>query len=130
MAKMRRDATRPTAAVTEPDRAVIGRLKTILEFDDAITAPRHGWRDAAEYYAVNSCLGFLPSITVPTLVVHAMDDPMIPAEPYRAVRWDTLPLITRAITAHGGHVGFHGVGSALPWYVDRLATFLGGNTTR
>jgi predicted alpha/beta-fold hydrolase len=127
MAKMRRDATRPTAAVTDADRKLISRLKTILDFDDAVTAPRHGWQDAAEYYAVNSSLGFLPSIKVPTLIIHAMDDPMIPAEPYRAVRWDSLPSITRAITAHGGHVGFHGTGSALPWYVDRVATFLAGS---
>ena len=49
-----------------------------------------GWRDAAEYYAVNSSAQFLPSITVPTLVVHALDDPMIPAGPYRAIDWAQL----------------------------------------
>jgi predicted alpha/beta-fold hydrolase len=129
MAKMRRDATRPTSAVTAEERAVIARTKTILDFDNAITSRRHGWRDAAEYYTVNSSLGFLPKIATPTLVIHAMDDPMIPGEPYRGVRWDELPAITRLITPHGGHVGFHAHGERLPWYVGRIAEFL-RNATR
>ena len=126
MAKMRRDATRPSSAVTAEERATIARLKTILDFDNTITAPRHGWADAAEYYAVNSSLGFLPKIAVPTLVIHAMDDPMIPAAPYRAVSWHELANVTRLITPHGGHVGFHAHGGSLPWYVDRIAEFLRG----
>jgi predicted alpha/beta-fold hydrolase len=124
MAKMRRDATRPTSAVTAQERASIARTRTILDFDNTITAPRHGWHDAAEYYAVNSSLGFLPEIATPTLIIHAMDDPMIPSEPYRAVRWDELPAITRLITPHGGHVGFHAHGERVPWYVGRIADFL------
>lgn len=125
MAKMRRDATRPTSAVTAEERAAIARTRTILDFDNAITSRRHGWRDAAEYYAVNSSLGFLPKIATPTLVIHAMDDPMIPGEPYRAVRWEEVPAISRLITPHGGHVGFHARGERLPWYVGRIAEFLG-----
>jgi predicted alpha/beta-fold hydrolase len=125
IAKMRADATRPTSAATVEERALVARVRGILDFDNTITAPWNGWRDAAEYYALNSSLAFLPAITLPTLVVHAMDDPMIPAAPYRAVDWDALPSITREITSHGGHVGFHGRGSRLPWYIDRIAEFLG-----
>ncbi|HET9517338.1 MAG TPA: alpha/beta fold hydrolase, partial [Actinoplanes sp.] len=124
IARMRRDATRPGTAVTAEERAHIARARAIFDFDNAITAPRNGWRDAAEYYALNSAIGFLARITLPTLVIHAMDDPMIPAAPYRSVDWDALPAVTREITAHGGHVGFHGRGSRLPWYVGRLITFL------
>jgi predicted alpha/beta-fold hydrolase len=127
LAKMRRDVTRPSAPVTADERARVARVRGILDFDNAITAPRNGWRDAAEYYALNSAIGFLPAITLPTLVIHAMDDPMIPAGPYRAVDWDALPTITREITAHGGHVGFHGRDSRLPWYVGRVAEFLGSH---
>ena len=124
IAKMRRDLTRPGSVVTVEERARLARVRGILDFDDAITAPRNGWRDAAEYYAINSALGFLAAITLPTLVIHAMDDPMIPAAPYRSVDWAALPTVTREITAHGGHVGFHGRGSRLPWYVGRIAAFL------
>ena len=59
---------------------------------------------------------------MPTLVVHALDDPMIPARPYLALDWASLEAATpvrRAITQHGGHVGFHERGRDLPWYVDR-----------
>ncbi len=122
--KMRREVTRPSSAATAEERARVARVRGILDFDNAITAPRNGWRDAAEYYALNSAIGFLPTITRPTLVIHAMDDPMIPAAPYRAVDWDALPAITREITASGGHVGFHSRQSKLPWYVDRVAEFL------
>ncbi len=125
IAKLRRDLTRPGSAVTAEERARLARVRGILDFDDAITAPRNGWQDAAEYYALNSALGFLSAITLPTLVIHAMDDPMIPAAPYQSVDWAALPAITRQITAHGGHVGFHGRGSRLPWYVGRVAEFLG-----
>jgi uncharacterized protein len=125
MAKMRRDLTHPGSVVTAEERARLARVRGILDFDDAITAPRNGWQDAAEYYALNSALGFLSAITVPTLVIHAMDDPMIPAAPYQSVDWAALPTVTREITAHGGHVGFHGRGSRLPWYVGRIAEFLG-----
>jgi predicted alpha/beta-fold hydrolase len=124
IAKMRRDATRPGTAVTAEERTRVARVRGILDFDNAITAPRNGWRDAAEYYALNSAIGFLATITLPTLIIHAMDDPMIPAAPYRTVDWDALPTITREITAHGGHVGFHGRGSHLPWYIGRVAEFL------
>lgn len=124
-AKMRRDLARPGSAITAEERARLSRVRGLLDFDNAITAPRNGWQDAAEYYAVNSALGFLSAITLPTLVIHAMDDPMIPAAPYRGVDWAALPTITRAITAHGGHVGFHGRGSRLPWYVGRVAEYLG-----
>ena len=124
IARMRRDATRPGSAVTAEERTRVARVRGILDFDNAITAPRNGWRDAAEYYALNSAIGFLATITVPTLIIHAMDDPMIPAAPYRTVDWDALPTLTRQITAHGGHVGFHGRGSRLPWYIDRVTEFL------
>jgi hypothetical protein len=124
MAKMRADSTRASASVTDVDRASIAKLRTILDFDNVVTAPQHGWKDAAEYYAVNSSLAFLPQIALPTLVIHSIDDPMIPAEPYRALRWEALPSITRQITAHGGHVGFHAKDSDLPWYLHRIAAFL------
>ena len=59
-----------------------------------------------DYYGRSSCAQFLPGIRVPTLVVHAEDDPFVPAGaiPRQALR--TNPCFTPAITPHGGHVGF------------------------
>ena len=49
----------------------------ILDFDDTITAPLHGFRNASDYYERCSSLHFLPGIAVPTLLIQAIDDPLI-----------------------------------------------------
>ena len=127
ISRLRVDTLESRLELTETERDAVRHAKTLVEFDDLITAKHNGWRDAAEYYAVNSSAQFLPRIRVPTLVVHAMDDPMIPASSYLAVDWAALAggtPVRRAITANGGHVGFHEHGSELPWYVERIARFL------
>ena len=80
--------------------------KSIVDFDNAITAPRNGWRDAAEYYRVNSAIRYLDSVQQPLLVIHAKDDPMIPLGPYESVDWNAFPAVRLVLTEHGGHVGF------------------------
>jgi hypothetical protein len=125
--RLREDTLASGLTLTPAEEAALAQVRTIVEFDDLITAKHNGWRDAADYYAVNSSAQFLPRIQVPTLVVHALDDPMIPASSYAAIDWDLLERTTpvrRAITAHGGHVGFHEQGEELPWYVGRIRRFL------
>lgn len=136
LAALRRDSLRPAPGgaprVTQEERAGIRRARRLPDFDDALTAPRNGWADAMEYYTVNSANQFLPRIPVPTLVIHALDDPMIPAGPYRDVPWDELSLTTgvrRLLTPHGGHVGFHERGNPLPWYVGQAVRFLDRTTS-
>ncbi len=127
VSRLRADTLASRVPLTAEERAAVAAVGSLVEFDDLITAKHNGWRDAAEYYAVNSSAQFLPSITVPTLVVHAVDDPMIPASSYRAIDWGRLARETpvrRAITPHGGHVGFHEQGAELPWYVGRIQRFL------
>jgi predicted alpha/beta-fold hydrolase len=93
------------------DRAL--RARTFWEFDDAATAPLHGFDDADHYYRRSSSAGFIGSITTPTLIVHSRDDPFLPAAaiPEAAIRAN--PVITPVLTDHGGHVGF--VSGAAPW---------------
>lgn len=128
---LRADAMTPapdgSPRLTPAEREGVLAARTLPEFDDALTAPRHGWRDAYEYYEVNSAGPYLSRISVPTLVIHALDDPMIPAGPYLAIDWDGLERtgpVRRAITAHGGHVGFHQRRNPMPWYVGRAVDFL------
>src|SRR3954463_8287279 len=52
-------------------------VKTIREFDDKITAPYSGFGNADEYYRRCSAAQYLDRITVPTLILHALDDPFI-----------------------------------------------------
>ncbi len=120
---LKRDVLRPGARYTPEERQAVLAAKTIADFDSAITAPRHGWRDAWEYYEVNSSARFLPEVEVPLLVIHAKDDPMIPFGPYEQVDWASMPSVELLITDHGGHVGFHGQGQ-VPWYVPAIVGFL------
>lgn len=84
----------------------IRAARSFREFDDAATAPIHGFAGAADYYTRSSAAAFLPYIRVPTLLLHAEDDPFQPAAafPYYAVRAN--PSIQSVVTRRGGHVGF------------------------
>jgi predicted alpha/beta-fold hydrolase len=80
--------------------------KTFREFDDAVTAPLHGFQDADDYYRTCSSKRFLHAIRSPTLVLHSRDDPFLPASSVPERRLAANPCITAMITATGGHVGF------------------------
>jgi predicted alpha/beta-fold hydrolase len=129
LAGLRADVARFAPDMHPRDAAAVAAARRIEQFDDAFTARRNGWRDAAEYYAVNSSAQYLPRIEVPTLVMHALDDPVVPAGPYRSIDWDGLAArgcVRRAVTPHGGHVGFHQRGTRVPWYAQRAVRFLTG----
>ena len=56
----------------------MSHVSSIQNFDDAITTPLHGFRSASDYYERCSSIHFLPAIAVPTLLIQASDDPLIP----------------------------------------------------
>ena len=91
-------------------------LTSVLAFDEQVIAPVFGFRDAADYYARVSCLPMLGDIKLPTLAIHAADDPWIPVEDYRRAEWPESQPVGALITPSGGHVGFHAKGSPTPWY--------------
>ncbi len=80
-------------------------VKTVREFDDLITAPTFGFRDAADYYETQSCRRFLDGIRVPSLLIQAKDDPVIPFEIFERPGLRN-PNIRLLAVEHGGHVGF------------------------
>ncbi len=89
-------------------------VRTLYAFDDRYTAPRGGFASADDYYRRCSVAGSLDRIAVPGLIVHAMDDPFIPHEPFlRAAR---QPGLTLELVRHGGHMGYL---SRRPWQGDR-----------
>ncbi|HSK42234.1 MAG TPA: alpha/beta fold hydrolase [Arenibaculum sp.] len=96
---------------------------TCWDFDDRFVAPRHGWRGAGDYYAANSARHFLDAIRLPTLVVHALDDPWIPGSMYRAYDWSRNPRLVPVLANGGGHVGFHGA-DGTTWHDQCLSRFL------
>ena len=90
------------------DRDKVAAARTLYEFDDAFTAPLHGFRNTPDYWARASAKPLLAQVGVPALVLNARNDPFVPAA--------SLPApaqVGRRVTlwqpAHGGHVGFpHG----------------------
>ena len=97
------------------DRGALETADSIYDFDDAVTAPVHGFAGAHDYYSRSSSLAFLQKIRVPTFLLSAVDDPFLPPEVLGEVRAiaETNPHLTPEFTPHGGHVGF--VAGKLPW---------------
>lgn len=75
------------------------------EFDDAVTAPLHGFRDANDYYARASSRPWLGRIAVPTRILHALDDPFMDPGAIPRER-ELAPAVTLELARRGGHVGF------------------------
>jgi len=82
------------------------------EFDQAVIVPIHGFEDAEDYYRSSSSAQFLRSITVPTLLIHSLDDPFLPPDCVPEGAPETNPNIHTGFTRSGGHVGFV---SGAPW---------------
>ena len=82
------------------------RIWTVRQFDEAYTAPHHGFRDAADYYYRASALRVADRIHVPTLIIAAEDDPFVPASTFRDPTVSANPKITVVITPHGGHCAY------------------------
>ncbi len=101
--------------------------RTLWAFDDAATAPLHGFRDAAHYYADSSAARFLGGVRVPTLVVHSLDDPFLPAEAVPRKALEANPWLVPELTERGGHVGFLQGPPWAPrfWAEEEVARFLG-----
>ncbi|HEY6547147.1 MAG TPA: alpha/beta fold hydrolase [Vicinamibacteria bacterium] len=96
--------------------------RTVREFDERITAPYGGYRDADDYYARSSAGPWLGEVDRPALVLAAEDDPMVPGESVRKYPLPASGLVRREILATGGHVGFVAQAEAPGrfWAADRV----------
>lgn len=121
------DRVRHKFSITPPPRVPpLERIRSLRDFDEHVTAPLHGFDGALDYYERNSCIGRLHRIAIPTLIVNAMDDPLVPR--------DTLPgeealspHVTLELSEHGGHIGFVSRSAfGLPrfWLEDHVLGFL------
>jgi predicted alpha/beta-fold hydrolase len=88
--------------------AELAGLRSVFDIDDRITAPSFGFGDAATYYRTQSAAAYLNRIRVPTLIIHAKDDPLVPIESCQSASACGNPYIEHWVTAHGGHLGFLG----------------------
>jgi hypothetical protein len=84
----------------------LARIRSIREFDEAYTAPHHGFRDAADYYHRASAMRVIDKISIPTLIITAANDPFVPPGPFRERAVASNRHITVKLTEYGGHCGF------------------------
>lgn len=101
-----RQKMRPDAII--PDGWYSRLPQTLHEFDETFTAPVSGFASALDYYTQSSSKQFLASIKVPTLLIAAQDDPIVPFRQFQTA--DYSPWTKLMAPYHGGHVGF-----CTPW---------------
>ena len=125
LGRMRAEALAAPRDLTPAERAAIVSADSVYAFDEQVVAPRNGFAGADDYYRQCSGLRFLPAIKTPTLVIHAKDDPWIPAQAYERFDWPAHPSLTPLLSARGGHVGFHGHGRPETWHDLAAEAFFG-----
>ena len=99
------------AARLDPNR--IARARTFFEFDEAVTAPLHGFPSADAYYRRSSSIRVLDRIEVPVLCVGSADDPFLPAAVIERARSRASEDVEIVTTPWGGHAGF--ITGRWPW---------------
>ncbi|MET0218026.1 MAG: hydrolase [Burkholderiales bacterium] len=108
------------------DRERLVRARTMRQFDDAFTAPVHGFRNTDDYWSRASSKPWLARIEVPTLVLNARNDPFLP-ESALPKSDDVSPHVVLEFPEEGGHAGF--VSGPFPgnieWLPRRLLSFFG-----
>jgi uncharacterized protein len=110
--------------IADPSR--VEDAANMFEYDDAMTAPVHGFRDARDYYTQSSALNWIARISKPTLLLSAVDDPFLPPAVLDEVAersQENQNLVTE-FHPHGGHVGF--IAGSNPfkpvYYAEKRAT--------
>jgi predicted alpha/beta-fold hydrolase len=84
----------------------LDRPQTLREFDDAVTAPGGGYRDAADYYQRASAVRVAHLISTPTLIITARDDPFVPVRSFNVPGIMSNRQIQFVAPEWGGHCGF------------------------
>lgn len=104
----------------------LSRIKSFWQYDDRVVARLHGFKNVQDYYQRSSSRQFLKSITIPTLVVQAIDDPFMTQDVLPDLN-ELSSSIHLEITQGGGHVGF--IAGDMPfkpeyWLEQRIPEFL------
>jgi predicted alpha/beta-fold hydrolase len=88
------------------DISGLEEIRTLKQFDERFTARAHGFANADDYYYRSSSLRVIDRIRIPTLIIHAEDDPFIPFSPLRDPAVVNNPHLLLLATEQGGHVAF------------------------
>jgi len=87
-------------------RIDLAMIRTIRAWDNAVVAPLSGFADAEDYYSRSSALRVIEHVRVPSLIIHAQDDPFIPFDPFTLPEVQANDSLRLLAPEQGGHVGF------------------------
>ncbi len=126
LTSLRKTYVKKFSVIQSPLTVDVKQLKSFWDYDDRITAPLHGFRGAKHYYDSCSSRQFLRTISVPTRIIHAADDPFMfkSTAPEKNELSSSVELL---LAENGGHVGF--VSGRNPfkveyWCEDKIIEFL------
>lgn len=100
------------ALFSPEEQEVLRRARNFRQLDDRFVAPRHGFDGVDDYYRRARAINVMAGIRRPTLVLHADDDPVVPASSLADYDWSQNPMLAPLVTPSGGHVGFHARGGS------------------
>lgn len=103
-----------------------GPIRTVREFDDAITGPAFGYKDAEEYYQAAGAKRVIWQVRVPLLLITAKDDPFVPYESFLRAKVDQNVDVQFVAPDGGGHCGFISKwpGGERHWAEERIVEFM------
>ena len=104
-----------------------GAIRTVREFDDAITAPQFGYKDAEDYYEHAGAKSVIGRVNVPTLLITAKDDPFVPYAAFVRTDVEKNARVKFVTPERGGHCGFisRWEGAERFWAEERVVEFVG-----
>jgi hypothetical protein len=104
----------------------LDKIRTLRQFDEQVVARYGGFADADDYYRSVASSNWAQDITVPTLILHALDDPFIRMTPETRAKLLANPRVRLVETRHGGHCAFLSLepGDASFWAERTLLDFL------
>lgn len=122
VAKLRSKKTRFPDFDADIDR--LGKLWRFTEFDNELTAPLHGFKNAADYWSQSSSIDYIPNIQCNTLIVNSLNDPFLSGRCYPYAEAKDHPYVDLETPAYGGHVGFLLGGFRQTWMDQRVYDYL------
>jgi len=98
--------------------------KSVFDFDDHFTGPVHGFSGALDYYRSCRANNFIPAVSIPCLILNALDDSFLAPScyPYKLV--EANKNVNLIVSKYGGHVGFTQIGKEKYWHEEKIHDFL------
>lgn len=123
LSNMKKEHFQRKPNLSNEQKQFISSTRSIYDFDDKVTAIENGYKDAKDYYFQTNSARKVQNITVPLLMISAVNDPWIPSVSYRNLINNSPKNVKVLLSAGGGHVGFHEKNQVETWYDRQIISF-------